>query len=140
MTEEFCNVQLRQIQYDQENKTEGAIHVNLLTELWRFYNEDKDSPINGFAVDGVENLPPSVQERLSDEQVEWLEKGGNVYTQAEVQEFIDMVDQVDGVIHRFRDSDSVSFNNQDEEALQEALDQRKPEEDSEKEDSEGDQE
>jgi len=111
--DERVNVQLRMVQQESENQTEDAIHINQVTNLWNFVDEDKDTPVTGFAVAGFENLPPSLQNQLDEERKDWLKAGGNVYMQARVKEFVDMVDDIDRAENRFREGDSLAFEDID---------------------------
>ena len=126
--DEQIHLQLRMVQEESDNKSEGAVHVNHLTQLWRFVDEDEGRAINGTAFGSFEALPEALKSQISEKEKDWLEKGGNVYLTAPVQEVAEHNDYVDRVEHRFRKKDELSAYNYNEEALEEDAEEGKPEE------------
>lgn len=120
MEDDQVHVQLRMQQEDTENQTEGAVHLNFLTNLWRFIREledEEDKALEGFAYKDVQSLPTSIRDKLDQDRREWMQKGGNVYLAVSVEAIAEDSEYVDRVEHRFRNQDRISFLNHDDEAL-----------------------
>lgn len=105
---EVVNVQVRRIQQDSDGQTQGAYHLNLVTNLFRFIDEDSDSPVTGFAVRDFESLPESAKDSITEDDKSLLEDGRHLYLQVNIEEITEMVDMIDTVDHRRRIADSGS--------------------------------
>jgi len=126
--DEQIHLQLRMVQEESENKSQGAVHVNHLTQLWRFINEEKGRALEGTAFGSYEALPDFLKDQISDHDQDWLRRGGNLYLTAPVADLAEHNDYVDRVEHRFRKQDKLSAYNYDEEALEEQVVTEKPDE------------
>ena len=126
--EDQVHVQLRIQQEDTENQTEGAVHLNFLTNLWRFVQEsdDGENAMEGFAYKDVQSLPTAIEDKLTEDMTEWMGQGGNVYLAVPVEAIAEDSPYVDRVEHRFRNQDRISFLNREEEALQEETEDGTP--------------
>lgn len=105
---EVVNVQVRRIQQESDGQTQGAYHLNLVTNLFRFIDESDDSPVTGFAVRDFESMPESAKDSITEEDKSLLEDGRHLYLQVKISEIVKMVDEIDTVDHRRRIADSGS--------------------------------